>query len=666
LTPVFRSPFLCEAPGDDRDSGPDANRTACYTYTNFQREAIDYTTTVENIDFGDADVSLIAVREPGGYGMILGAIFCFALTFPGAVWSTSYIPGYKIPLFSISLITLILPLLPAVWHATRGFNLDGENFEQIFSDCSNVTDPNNVCSDFTFNLSDVDGDFVNCAVYEDIGEWELFPLCSAPHTALLPQFGLYQMLIMTYRAKVRFVSDPPEWVEEVLVPVLKNNGVRCSGAFCNVPRINKVYGLNVLYMLIGALLLLLLGAILASIFGFPIGFVLRLRKRIAKTLEPLRFRNRDRETTSKADSTTVEDEEFPEVEKERKKVRKIIRPYLTSGPEGRTVDLRALPRDEIAPVVGSGLRKVYPGRGGRPPKVALDGLDLQVPRGQVLGFLGKNGAGKTTALKIWAGDHDASDGIGLVAGYDSGIERIPVFERLGNCPQFDKVWKSRTVRGHLELMSGLKGVPREHARSIASAVGLGSDAFYHRKAGELSGGMRRRLTIAMSLIGSPAVLILDEPTTGLDPSTRSSIWALVNSFANQNRSTIITTHMMVEADTLCNRIAIIAEGKLKVVGTQQHLKDKFGSGYLLQLNVTKSNKKSVKKAMKFVKKHLHPKAVLATKQAKTLHVNLPREDLDLQKVFAALYSPEASSKGCINQFLLSQSSLEDVFVALGD
>merc|ERR1712183_627501 len=152
--------------------------------------------------------------------------------------------------------------------------------------------------------------------------------------------------------------------------------------------------------------------------------------------------------------------------------------------------------------------------------------------------------------------------------------------------------------------------------------------------------------------------------TGLDPSTRSSIWELVNSFANHDRSTIITTHMMVEADTLCNRIAIIAEGQLKVVGTQQHLKNKFGSGYLLQLNMTKSNKKNVKKAMKFVKKRIHPEAVLTTQQAKTLHINLPRESLDLQKVFAALYSHDASSTGCINQFLLSQSSLEDVFVAL--
>ena len=128
---------------------------------------------------------------------------------------------------------------------------------------------------------------------------------------------------------------------------------------------------------------------------------------------------------------------------------------------------------------------------------------------------------------------------------------------------------------------------------------------------------------------------------------------------------ILTTHMMIEADTLCDRIAIVSHGKLKVIGTQQALKDKFGSGYLLQLNLVKSTPENQEAAMAFVRKRLHPDARLGIRQAKTLHVNLPR-DLRLEKVFAALYSEERTTKGYINQFLLSQSSLEDVFIALGD
>jgi ABC-type multidrug transport system ATPase subunit len=139
----------------------------------------------------------------------------------------------------------------------------------------------------------------------------------------------------------------------------------------------------------------------------------------------------------------------------------------------------------------------------------------------------------------------------------------------------------------------------------------------------------------------------------------------VNSFATEERAIIITTHMMIEADTLCNRIAIVSKGELKVVATQQHLKNKFGSGYLLQLNLVHSTAESQDRAMAFVHNRLHKDAVLSSKQVKTLHIQLPR-DLDLQKVFVALYSSESTTEGGINQFLLSQSSLEDVFIALGE
>ena len=121
---------------------------------------------------------------------------------------------------------------------------------------------------------------------------------------------------------------------------------------------------------------------------------------------------------------------------------------------------------------------------------------------------------------------------------------------------------------------------------------------------------------------------------------------------------------MIEADTLCNRIAIISKGELQVVGTQQYLKDKYGTGYLLQLNLLQSSSENQAKAMDFVKREIHEGAFLKMKQVKTLHILLPR-NINLQRAFLALYSPECSTEGCINQFLLSQSSLEDVFVTFG-
>ena len=248
-------------------------------------------------------------------------------------------------------------------------------------------------------------------------------------------------------------------------------------------------------------------------------------------------------------------------------------------------------------------------------------------------------------------------------------ETLKVFERLGNCPQFDIVCKSETVQRHLEFFALLKGLPmakvKHIAQSIAISVGLGTPSVYHREAGRLSGGMRRRLSIAISLIGAPAVLLLDEPTTGLDPATRSSIWDLINSFSTSDRAVIITTHMMLEADTLCSRIAIMAHGRLKVVATQQRLKDRFGSGYLLQLNLIKSTPEVQEKALEFVRSRIHKDAELQNRQAKTLHIALPR-DVNLSDVFGVLYSQEMVTEGCVNQFLLQQSSLEDVFLALGD
>mmetsp|Transcript_63263 Transcript_63263/g.74815 ORF Transcript_63263/g.74815 Transcript_63263/m.74815 type:complete len:268 (+) Transcript_63263:73-876(+) len=265
--------------------------------------------------------------------------------------------------------------------------------------------------------------------------------------------------------------------------------------------------------------------------------------------------------------------------------------------------------------------------------------------------------------------HKASGGIALVAGYNVATEEIAVAERLGNCPQFDIFWPGQSVRRHLEFFSALKGLPKnktkEIAHAFATAVGLGAPLVYDRPAQALSGGMRRRLSIAISLIGAPNVLLLDEPSTGLDPSTRNSIWGLVDSFATSERAIVSTTHNMIEADTLSNRIAIISHGQLKVVATQQRLKDRFGSGYLLQLNLIRSSSDSLERTMSFVREKLHPGAVLQTKQAKTLHIALPR-DTNLTLVFQVLYSQESSSEGGINQFLLSQSSLEDVFLALGD
>jgi ABC-type multidrug transport system ATPase subunit len=154
------------------------------------------------------------------------------------------------------------------------------------------------------------------------------------------------------------------------------------------------------------------------------------------------------------------------------------------------------------------------------------------------------------------------------------------------------------------------------------------------------------------------------PTTGLDPATRKNVWELIRSLSTPERAIVLTTHQMIEADTLCNRIAIVAKGNLVVVGTQQYLKSNFGSGFILQLNLVHNTPDNEAAALSFCRECLHSGAAKESKQAKTLHVRLP-PNLNLQNAFAALYNPQVRP-GCINHFLLIQSSLEDVFIALGD
>jgi ABC-type multidrug transport system ATPase subunit len=656
LTGVFASPFFRDVVLCDYEKDGDK----CYSHHFGQKQVVVYPTVVNFEDeFNGDPVTLSAVRAPGGYGMVFGIAIAATLPGIGYTLSTAFFPGYRLPLVMIMLCTLVVGSLPALPIFLR-------RSDDFIYDCSNTTDPAYVCSTSIFSRDSVDSQFVDCVGF-NINSYTINSYCVTPAASLLSHIGIYQMLSMAYTSKVKFISEPEGYVRDVLIPSLEGE-VRCKDDTCSFPFASRLYGLNLLFTLIGGILFILLGLCMAYTLGFPIAPIIRLRHASGRVMDGCKCsrQSHDMKPEDSEDAT-----ERSEVSEERAVVEDIVKPILTGySDDGQpNMDHTSVPREAIQPVITHKLRKVYPTRGGRPPVVALDSLDLHVPKGQVLGLLGKNGAGKTTALKILAGAHDSSGGVGLVAGYDCDVEKISVFERLGNCAQFDVVWSNQSVQRHLEFFAALKGLPKSEikttARAVANAVGLGSNEVYARHAGSLSGGMRRRLSIGMALIASPSVVILDEPTTGLDPSTRSSIWSLISSFASNHRSMIITTHLMIEADTLCNRIAIVARGKLVVVGTQQHLKNKFGDGYILQLNLVHSSLEHQERAMNFVRKYLHEDARLGIRQAKTLHVNLPR-NIKLERVFRALYSEKRTTEGGINQFLLSQSSLEDVFVSLGD
>ena len=658
-TPLFREPDICPPNGawcqHTLGSPPMHNPTVLWYDTS-----------------QDPPATLYATPAPGGYGKVFGVAVVFALTAPGALLSSSYLPGYKFALICISFFGLLAGMIPFVTYyllpALKQSDEDDEENPCNLKVCDTAIE-------WSIDNIDAGKDFLNCMGLK-IHEQSLGSLCLPHVAALLPQYGLFQGLASTFMSKIVFMSDRPGYVEQVLVPSMGGN-IDCTGNICSFPFAQELYGWNMGYMVFGGLLLLVIGYAQVMLFSFPGRRANIIRNFFSQGVAC--FMLKFEEKPDPAQESTQSNAVSEEVALESEKVASIVKPLLKAPTpqameEGDDKNFTLanhseLPRDELPPVLMYKLRKVYPALGGVPPKVALDSLDLHIPRGEVLGFLGKNGAGKTTALKILSISHQASSGLALVAGYDVSCETIQVFERLGNCPQFDLVWPGQSVQLHLEFFAQLKGLPKDKVKkialSIATAVGLGSPAFYGRNAGSLSGGMRRRLSIAISLIGAPDVLLLDEPSTGLDPSTRNSIWNLVKSFATKERAVAITTHSMIEADILSTRIAIVAQGRLKIVATQQHLKNKFGCGYLLQLNLTKSTVENQESAMNFVRQRIHKNATLQTKQAKTLHIALPR-DVDLTDVFRALYSSQSSTEGCINQFLLSQSSLEDVFIALAD
>jgi ABC-2 type transport system ATP-binding protein len=210
----------------------------------------------------------------------------------------------------------------------------------------------------------------------------------------------------------------------------------------------------------------------------------------------------------------------------------------------------------------AGLTKVYAAHGAAPAKRALDGVTLAIRRGELFGLLGPNGAGKSTLINILGGLVNKSSGKARIWGID--IDRDPRGSRgaIGIVPQELNLDAFFTPREALEVQAGLYGVPASARRTdeILAAVGLSDKANSYARS--LSGGMRRRLLMAKALVHAPPVLVLDEPTAGVDVELRQSLWAYVRKLNAAGTTILLTTHYLQEAEQLCDRIAIINHGKL--------------------------------------------------------------------------------------------------------
>ena len=201
----------------------------------------------------------------------------------------------------------------------------------------------------------------------------------------------------------------------------------------------------------------------------------------------------------------------------------------------------------------------------------LRGVDLQIPAGSVYALLGSNGAGKTTAIRILATLTEPDGGSAAVAGYDVVTDAEQVRQAISLTGQFTAVDDVLTGRENLALVARLRHLPDPSriADDLLARFSL-TDAG-SRRAGTYSGGMRRRLDIAMSLVGSPSVVFLDEPTTGLDPEARAEVWRAVEQLAAGGTTVVLTTQYLEEAERLADRIAILHGGRIIVEGTLEEL-----------------------------------------------------------------------------------------------
>lgn len=317
--------------------------------------------------------------------------------------------------------------------------------------------------------------------------------------------------------------------------------------------------------------------------------------------------------------------------------------------------------DDNHSIVIRGLRKVFPGFNGAPTKVAVKNLHLGVRRGEVFGLLGPNGAGKTTTLNMLVGFLEPTAGSAVVEGLDIAGEMNKIYDLMGVCPQHNLLWATLTGKEHLLFYGRLKGLVddelEEAVTAALRAVHLYAGGVGDKLVKAYSGGMKRRLSVAISLIGSPKVVYLDEPSTGLDPASRRNLWDVVKD-AKQDKAIILTTHSMKEAEVLCDRLGVFVNGRLMVIGNPKELTSRYGE-YLIFTLITSPEETA--EARRLVNE-LSKGAKETYELAGTLVFELPARDVNLSGVFT--FMERVKSRIQVLDWGIANATLEEVFIKI--
>jgi ABC-type multidrug transport system ATPase subunit len=334
------------------------------------------------------------------------------------------------------------------------------------------------------------------------------------------------------------------------------------------------------------------------------------------------------------------------------------------------------------------MRPEYLLQGGAGTKVAVSDLSLAIEGGSCFGLLGENGCGKSTTLSIIVGLLTPTDGKAFVNGYDVERESSGARASLGVCPQMDCLWPTLTVGEHLLYYARLKGVPEsiqaDHVRKSLAEVGLAH--VQNRSVSGLSGGMRRRVSLAIALVGRARVVLLDEPSTGLDPASKRRLWRLIenarrdnslgsgmdaagdSSFQDRGRALLLVSHDLEEVETLCDRISIMTHGRLRCLQTGANLRHLYGGRYTLSVRFELGGTATLEQGTTIITEQIPGSVVEAAYSSGYAVFSIPKASsegnearfLPLSRVFTRMLELQ-SETNVVTEFSLSQQSLDAIF-----
>ncbi|XP_065093714.1 phospholipid-transporting ATPase ABCA3-like [Ochlerotatus camptorhynchus] len=296
---------------------------------------------------------------------------------------------------------------------------------------------------------------------------------------------------------------------------------------------------------------------------------------------------------------------------------------------------------------------------------AVNKLSVGIRHSECFGLLGINGAGKTSTFKMMTGDESISSGQAWVNGISLQTNMNRAHQQIGYCPQFDALLEDMTGRETLKMFALLRGVKDAELNSVSITLAEELNFMKHidKKTKEYSGGNKRKLSTALALMGNPAVVYLDEPTTGMDPGAKRQFWNVICKIREAGKAIVLTSHSMEECEALCTRLAIMVNGEFKCLGSTQHLKNKFSEGFLLTMKVKREPSGDLRKRVDKVKQFVDWKftgAVLKEEYLDSLSFHIPQSGLRWSAMFGLMESSREELE--IEDYALGQTSLEQVFL----